>query len=434
MEEMPHIINRSEHPVSRKNIDADALKVLYKLFKAGHTVYLVGGGVRDLILGRQPKDFDIVTSARPSQIKKLFGKNCQLIGRRFRLAHVRSGGRKIMEVSTFRKTPVIEEFEHETDDAEGYIESDNSFGTPEQDALRRDFTVNCIFYDIGTYSLIDYVGGADDLKMGIIRTIGDPDVRFREDPVRMIRAIKFSARLNFKIDDTSWQGILNNASSIVNASVPRIQEEIMRLLESRTSCRCFEMLKESGLLEHLLPEMSDYLFRAENGLCKYDKGGNLYFRLFDKADKKQFGRSSLRIIFMIPFMLEAGLLDNDYDAEKAEVIVKTLASRLGMCASEQHHCLQIFTFLHKLAVPSEEKLSKNFIGQKTTAEAFDFYELMTGAGLINKADLQYWQEKFDKSGIDPKMHLSPSARRRLRRSGRSDNQKKAEHDNESGQS
>ncbi|MCR5661105.1 MAG: hypothetical protein K6G50_03125, partial [bacterium] len=311
---------------------------------------------------------------------------------------------------------------------------DNSFGTPEQDALRRDFTVNSIFYDIGTYSLIDYVGGADDLKRGIIRTIGDPDVRFREDPVRMIRAIKFSARLNFKIDDASWQGIINNSSAIVNASVPRIQEEIMRLMESKTSCRCFEMLKECGLLEHLLPEMSEYLARAEKGQCVYDESGSLYFRLFDKADKKQFGRGSLRLIFLIPFMLEAGLLDKDFDEARAEEVVKILAARLGMCASEQHHCLQVFTFLHKLAVPSEGKLSKNFIGQKTTAEAFDFYELMACAGLISKADLQYWQQKFDESGIDPKLHLSPSARRRLRRAGRSDNQQKAGQDNEPGQS
>ena len=181
----PRILSRAEHNVSRKNIDPDALKVLYRLKNHGFTAYLVGGGVRDLLLGRRPKDFDIGTSAHPQQVKKLF-RNCFVIGRRFRLCHVRFG-RKVVEVSTFRRQAQAEE-------GDTLIRRDNTFGSPEQDAFRRDFTVNALFYDIATFSVIDWVGGLPDLEARVIRTIGDPALRFREDPVRMLRAVALAAR------------------------------------------------------------------------------------------------------------------------------------------------------------------------------------------------------------------------------------------------
>jgi poly(A) polymerase len=196
----PIIVPRSEHPISRKLIDADAVKVLYRLHRAGYQAYLVGGGVRDLLLDRHPKDFDISTDAHPHQVKRLF-RNCRLIGRRFRLAHVHFG-EKILEVSTFRKRSEPGE---DADTEDILIRSDNTFGTAEEDSLRRDFTINGLFYDISNFSLIDYVGGLADLNERMIRTIGDPDIRFREDPVRMIRAVKFAARLDFGIDRASWR-------------------------------------------------------------------------------------------------------------------------------------------------------------------------------------------------------------------------------------
>ncbi|HKC13855.1 MAG TPA: CCA tRNA nucleotidyltransferase, partial [Vicinamibacteria bacterium] len=174
----PRILARAQHVISRKNIDPDALKVLYRLKNHGFVAYLVGGGVRDLLLERRPKDFDIGTSAHPQQIKKLF-RNCFIIGRRFRLCHVRFG-RKVVEVSTFRRQAQPEE-------GDTLIRRDNTFGPPEEDAFRRDFTVNALFYDIATFSVIDWVGGLEDLQRKVIRTIGDPAVRFREDPVRMLR-------------------------------------------------------------------------------------------------------------------------------------------------------------------------------------------------------------------------------------------------------
>src|SRR3990167_2851445 len=193
---VPRIIPRADHPISRRDIDPDAVKVLYRLRQFDHVAYLVGGSVRDLLLGRKPKDFDIGTSAHPYQVKKLF-RNCWIIGRRFRLAHVKFGS-KVIEVATFRRqVQPGEEIVQEgvpapnpsTHTGEQLLHRDNTFGTPEEDAFRRDFTINALVYDIATFSIIDYVNGMEDLSAGIVRTIGDPDVRFREDPVRMQRAV-----------------------------------------------------------------------------------------------------------------------------------------------------------------------------------------------------------------------------------------------------
>ena len=210
----PRIVPRDEHPISRSDIDPDALKVLYRLRQGEHTAYLVGGSVRDLLLGRRPKDFDIGTSAHPYQVKKLF-RNCWIIGRRFRLAHVKFG-QKVIEVATFRRQVAAGEEvvqdgvpapDPTTPEGEQLIHHDNTFGTPEEDAFRRDFTINALFYDIGTFSIIDYVGGLKDLEQRLIRSIGDPGVRFIEDPVRMMRAVVFAARLDFWIDEPILEAI-----------------------------------------------------------------------------------------------------------------------------------------------------------------------------------------------------------------------------------
>ena len=241
----PRILSRPEHNLSRKNIDPDALKVLYRLKNNGFVAYLVGGGVRDLLLEREPKDFDIGTSAHPQQVRKLF-RNCFIVGRRFRLAHVRFG-RKVVEVSTFRKAA-------EPEGGETLIHRDNTFGTPEEDAFRRDFTVNALFYDIATFSVIDWVHGIEDLIDRVIRTIGDPAVRFREDPVRMLRAVALAARLDFTIDPDTAEALRSLRGEIVRSSSARILEEIYKILRQGRSRRTFEMLHEYGLLAYLLPE------------------------------------------------------------------------------------------------------------------------------------------------------------------------------------
>jgi poly(A) polymerase len=242
----PRILSRSEHTVSRKNIDPEALKVLYRLKSNGFVAYLVGGGVRDLLLGRQPKDFDIATSAHPQQVKKLF-RNCFIVGRRFRLCHVRFG-RKVVEVSTFRKAAAPEEGN------DPLIRRDNTFGTPEEDAFRRDFTLNALFYDIATFSVIDWVGGLEDLNAGVVRTIGDPDVRLREDPVRMLRAVAIAARLGFRVDQETTEAIRVLRGEIVRSSPARVLEELYKILRQGRSRETFLALHEMGLLAYLLPE------------------------------------------------------------------------------------------------------------------------------------------------------------------------------------
>lgn len=263
----PVIISRAQHTISRRDIDPDALKVLYRLQQSHFDAYLVGGGVRDLLLGRRPKDFDIATNAHPYQIKKLF-RNCWIIGRRFRLAHVKFG-MKTIEVATFRRNvpdpqpdepeeaPVVVASSPSTDEQDGIIRRDNTFGTPEEDAFRRDFTVNALVYDIATYSIIDYVGGLGDLEQRVIRSIGDPMVRFVEDPVRMLRAAVFSARLGFSIDPLVLDAIAELKPLIAKAAAPRLLEEYFKILRSGYAEASFRTLNQVGLLELMTPELRD---------------------------------------------------------------------------------------------------------------------------------------------------------------------------------
>ena len=267
---LPLIVPREAHTLSRRDVDPDALKVLYRLKDAGFKAYIVGGGVRDLLLGRRPKDFDIGTDAHPYQIKKLF-RNCFIIGRRFRLAHIRFGT-KVIEVATFRRQ-VTEEEQAEAHaqaraDAEAagaapggseprhgghdhLLHRDNTFGTAEEDAFRRDFTLNALFYDVATFSVIDYVGGLEDLRARVVRCIGEPVVRFREDPVRMQRAVSFAARLGFTIDRPVLDAIVSERRRIALAAPARLAEEYFKILRSGAAEPTFRELHRLGLLEPL---------------------------------------------------------------------------------------------------------------------------------------------------------------------------------------
>ena len=269
----PTIVPRAEHAISRREIDSDALKVLYRLHENGYVAYLVGGSVRDLLLGRRPKDFDIGTSAQPHQIKKLF-RNCWIIGRRFRLAHIKFGA-KTIEVATFRRQVPAADVEAEaaeasepeiTDDNRGnvtaaprrdrLIQRDNTYGTPEEDAFRRDFTVNALFYDIATFSIIDYVGGLADLEARVIRCIGDPDVRFLEDPVRMLRAVVLAARLEFRIDEPILESIAVHKHEIARSAPARLVEEYYKILRSGHALEALRQLRSTGLLKAITPELA----------------------------------------------------------------------------------------------------------------------------------------------------------------------------------
>jgi poly(A) polymerase len=268
---VPTIVPRADHAISRRDIDPDALKVLYRLHEHRYTAYLVGGSVRDLLLGRRPKDFDIGTDAHPYQIKKLF-RNCWIIGRRFRLAHVKFGP-KTIEVATFRNVvpagdpaatteaessePVVVAASPEPgrDAGAGLIHRDNTFGTPEEDAFRRDFTINGLFYDISTFSVIDYVGGLQDLDARVVRSIGDPRVRFVEDPVRMLRAVVMASRLDFDLDPLVVDAIAEHRQLITTASPARLLEEYYKILRSGCAEATFRGLRETGLLALITPEL-----------------------------------------------------------------------------------------------------------------------------------------------------------------------------------
>src|SRR5436305_6360919 len=259
----PRILPRSEHPISRRDIDKNALKVLYRLHNAGYLAYLVGGSVRDLMMGRTPKDFDVGTNAKPNEIRRLFS-NSRIIGRRFRLVHVFFHDGGVVEVSTFRRDPDPEEQRGEP--GELLITSDNTYGTPRQDGFRRDFTVNALFYNIAGYWVVDRVGGIEDREEKLVRAIGDPEVRFREDPVRMLRACEFAGRLGFGIEGRTQEAIHRHRKELDKASPARVTEEIAQLLRCGHAGAAMQRVLELGLLEVMLPEAYAMLAAGQRGM------------------------------------------------------------------------------------------------------------------------------------------------------------------------
>jgi poly(A) polymerase len=275
----PEIIARPDHIVTRKNISSAALKVLYGLKDAGYTAYLAGGGVRDLLLQRSPKDFDVATNATPEEVKRTF-RNCRLIGRRFRLAHIYFHN-ELIEVATFRAPTSEEDSQKSTFQTEnGVVVRDNVFGTAEEDALRRDFTVNALFYDIADFSIIDYAGGLKDLDKKIIRVIGDPETRFIEDPVRILRAVRFAASLDFTIEKSAAKAAREQAPRLEECSSSRLYEEILKLLNCGKSERVFELSQELKIFEHLFPEIGAWL-NAPDG----DKKTHWLQKTFQQIDR-----------------------------------------------------------------------------------------------------------------------------------------------------
>lgn len=244
-----------EIPVER--LDPDALKVVFRLRHMGHQAYLVGGCVRDVLLDQKPKDFDIATSAHPGEVRAIF-RNCRLIGRRFRLAHVYFRGGKVIEVATFRANPT-DQAEDLPEDGDLLITRDNVFGTAEEDARRRDFTVNGLFYDCSAGEVIDHVGGRADLEAHRIATIGDPDIRMREDPVRALRAVRFAARLGFTIAPDTFEAMRRYAKELARCAAPRLLEEVFKILRCGASARAFELLRAAGALPVVLPAIAGAL-------------------------------------------------------------------------------------------------------------------------------------------------------------------------------
>ncbi len=274
------VITRQEHNISRKDLSDNALKVLYRLSNAGYDAYLVGGGVRDILLGQEPKDFDIATNATPEQIKKLF-RNCRLIGRRFRLAHILFG-RDVIEVATFRghHKEDNEKKNISAQSDEGMLLRDNVYGTVEEDAERRDFTVNAMYYNIADYSIHDYANGIEDLKNGIIRLIGDPETRYREDPVRMLRAVRFAAKLDMTICDKTAAPIAELSPLLRDIPAARLFEESLKLLQTGNGLNTYWMLRDFNLFQQLFPVLTPFL--TEEGNSPAEQMIELVLRSTDK--------------------------------------------------------------------------------------------------------------------------------------------------------
>jgi len=288
-------LQRHDAPLDEGAIDPDAAKVVRRLERAGHQAYLVGGCVRDLLLEGRPKDFDVATSARPDDVRALF-RNCRIIGRRFRLAHVLFGGGKVVEVATFRRNPTESDID---DDDDLLIRSDNVFGEAHEDALRRDFTINALFYDLDRRQVLDWCGGMPDILARNIRTIGDPGVRFREDPVRILRAIKFAARLDLGIEPAVYDAMVGNRAELARAARPRVFEEILRLMRAGASHRSMWLLWEMGCMAILLPELSAFLDDDE----ATDDGSARFFGIMSALDEKTRASGALDDVVLMTALL-----------------------------------------------------------------------------------------------------------------------------------
>ena len=414
----PIVIPRSEHPISRQHIDADALKVLYRLRQFDHIAYLVGGSVRDLLLGRTPKDFDIGTSAHPYQVKRLF-RNCWIIGRRFRLAHVKFGN-KVIEVATFRRQvpagteeepvavpPVALPPAEGVDDSDLLIHHDNTFGTPEEDAFRRDFTLNALFYDIETRSIIDYVGGLGDVRDGLIRCIGVPEERFQEDPVRMLRAVAIAARLDFRIDEPILRAIDRYHGELARSAPARLMEEAYKVMRAGSAEKTFRMLLETGLLAAIAPEVpgrvSDAFWQS---LAAVDHHRRSY-----KRNPEALGNAILLGSLLIPL----GLLDQHHGRSKE------LGARFGilpLARRDVEFLRQILMLQRHLRDPNASARHKRAILHRSAFPgALMWLDLHGGAPDIVESwrALQAEAAEEHGDGVQPAFEGPPPRRRRRRR-------------------
>jgi len=355
------VIDRSGHRISRRSIPENVLKVLYRLHRSGYRAYLCGGSVRDLLMGRTPKDFDVVTDAHPSDVRRLF-RNSRIIGRRFRLVHIIFQD-QVVEVATFRREPerVAAVSDEEVEDI--LITDDNTFGSPVQDARRRDFTINALFYNIADFSVIDYVGGIDDLSEGRVRIIGDPDVRFREDPVRMMRAIEFASRLGFEIEKETYDAILHHRGEILKASPPRVSEEILELLRRGWSRGAIRLMVDTGLLEPLVPE----IYNAIRG-----EQAPYFWKMLEVLDRTvQSGRkipdAVLLSVLMLPWVIE----EIEREEERRQTRMRTgeviifirdlvlpLCARMSLAAGTRHQIEQALETLWRLLEPPSDRRSQ----------------------------------------------------------------------------
>ena len=405
--------------------------MLYRLRTSGYKAYLVGGSVRDLLLSRVPKDFDIGTDAHPQALRKLF-RNCRMIGRRFRLAHILFADGKVIEVATFRRRP---DPAAEAGGAELLQTSDNTFGTPREDALRRDFTINGLFYDISDYSVIDWVGGLDDLEMGLIRTIGDPDVRFQEDPVRMMRAVEFASRLGFAITPDAYEAILRHRMEIVKSAPPRVTEELAQALRGGHALPTLLLMREVGLLDALLPELAAVLRLPDPD---HSGGtGHLFWALLEVLDAERrrgraFGDAVLFGLLFVPIVrarVHEIAPDGDPDPNRLATVIEDVVSPLGFRMSLPRavtdRIKQALSMVGRLSHRPDGKLATRRIAfREAFPTALDLFELTAMATGRGQELAREWRamhariEKARETGEIPPVPKPPPRRRRRGGRGR----------------
>lgn len=383
--------------ISLRDVDPDALKVVRKLVAGGFEAYLVGGCVRDLYLKRRPKDFDVATSATPEAIRRTF-RNCRIIGRRFKLAHVFFGP-KVIETSTFRTTPI-------TSEDDPLITHDNEWGTVEDDARRRDFTINGLFYDLDADTIVDFVDGLEDLDRGVIRTIGDPGLRFQEDPVRMIRAIKFAARLDFTVETATWTALLATVQDINKCSRARVLEEIYKLMRGGAARRSFELMLESQLVQHIMPSYvelyaqpgtTDALVSPARSLP--GQPSRLLWDLLAALDEYTGATHQIAGNGVLLAVLFAPLIDDTWMTasrsgldQRIDELMLPICSALGIARRDRELARQILMAHRRMVeAASRKKRRPSLVQRQYFHDALVFLGLSVKARNSDGSELMHWQ-------------------------------------------
>jgi poly(A) polymerase len=398
----PRIIPRADHNVTRAEFSKSALKVLYRLHKAGYQAFLVGGCVRDAMLELHPKDFDVATNATPEEVKALFG-NCRLIGRRFRLAHVRFG-REIIEVATFRAAAISEQDDHHSDE-EGRILRDNVYGSIDEDVWRRDFTCNALYYNIADFSIWDYTGGFEHVQQKRIVLIGDPEKRMREDPVRMLRAIRFAAKLGFEIDEPVIQAIDHHAHLLTNVPAARLFEEFLKLFQAGNAERTFDLLHDHGLFREMFPA-TDQELANEPDFMQFTRAALQNTDRRVRQGKSVTPMFLLGVFLWLPVKKLAAIRRSE---EKMSESQSLALAAYEIVARQQ----QRISIPKRFTIPMREMLSlqprfefrrgkraMKLLDHRRFRAAYDFMVLLAEVGLASKETAKFWTDVQTQSAAE----------------------------------
>ncbi|AAM41056.1 polynucleotide adenylyltransferase PcnB [Xanthomonas campestris] len=394
------VIPRDQHTISRKDISPNALRVLYRLRESGFGAYLVGGAVRDLLVGGHPKDFDVATSATPEEVKALF-RNCRLIGRRFRLAHV-VFGREIIEVATFRANIDDGSGDRELDN--GRLVRDNVYGTIEDDAIRRDFTCNALYYAIEDFSVRDYCGGFEDVQARLMKLIGDPELRYQEDPVRMLRAVRLAAKLNFDIEAGTAEPIPRLAGLLSEAAPARLFEEILKLFLSGHGVASFEGLERYGLLGALFPESAAALKSNRSGALRAMVLEGLRNTDARVANDEPVSPAFLFALLLWPAFcrtlmgLQAqGVQPEDAQRRAADRVTLHQLERVALPRRFSLPMQEIWLLQTRFSSRQRKRVFRTLSHPRFRA-AFDFLVLRQFASADHAADVEFWRDAQQSSG------------------------------------